>query len=80
MDTTLEISKLFQYSANPQAMFQKIKTNLSSETMGFRILSPTRWTVRNKTFRGILETYEVLLELWDTILSNRQDSVIDLVL
>ena len=74
MDTTFEISKLFQYSPNRQAMFQKIRTDLSPETVGFRILCPTRWTVRNETFRGILENYDAILELWDTILSNRPDS------
>ena len=74
MDTTFEISKLFQYSPKRLAMFQQLKTDLSHATIGFRILCPTRWTVRHETFRGILENYDTLLELWDVILNDSPDS------
>ena len=62
MDTTYEISKLFQYSPKRQSLFTKIKSDISPDTMGFRILCPTRWTVRNETFRSIHDNYEVILE------------------
>ncbi len=74
MDTTHEISKLFQYSPKRQFMFKKVKADISPDTMGFRILCPTRWTVRNETFQSIHDNYEVILELWETILEECLDS------
>lgn len=74
MDTTFEISKLFQYSPKRVAIFEKVKADLSPASVGFRILCPTRWTLRNETFRGILENYDTLLELWETILNDSPDS------
>ncbi len=52
MDTMHEVSKLLD-----------IKAEVSPDTVGFRILCPTRWTVRNETFRSILDNYEALVEL-----------------
>ena len=74
MDTTHEISKLLQYSPKRTNLFKEIKVNMCDETLGFRILCPTRWTVRNETFRSITENYIALLELWDTILQDKIDS------
>ena len=74
MDTTFEISKLFQYSPKRKALFERVKADLSPATVGFRILCPTRWTLRNETFRGILENYDTLLELWEIILNDSPDS------
>lgn len=74
MDTTFEISKLLQYSPKRLALFQDIKADISPTTVGFRVLCPTRWTVRNETFKSIIKNYEVLIELWDTILNDNPDS------
>lgn len=74
MDTTHEISKLLQYSPKRANLFKEIKVNMCDETSGFRILCPTRWTVRNETFRCIIDNYTPLLELWETILGERVDS------
>ena len=74
IDTTFEISKLFQYSPKRLAMFQQLKADLSCATIGFRILCPRQWTVCRETFRGILENYDMLLELWDAVLNDSPDS------
>lgn len=74
MDTVHELSKLLQYSPKRSTLFKDIKGDISPDTVGFRVLCPTRWTVRNETFRSILDNYNVLLELWDTILNDKPDS------
>ena len=74
MDTTHEISKLLQYSPKREALFDDIKAEFSPDTVGFHVLCPTRWTVRNESFRSIMENYDALLQLWEAILSGRLDS------
>lgn len=74
MDTTYEISKLLQYSPKRRAIFETIKADISPDSVGFRVLCPTRWTVRNETFKSILDNYEVILQLWDDILDDNPDS------
>ena len=63
MDTAHELSKLLQYSPKHSALFKVLKAEISPDTVGFRILCPTRWTVRNETLNSILDNYAVLLEL-----------------
>lgn len=46
LDTTNEISKLLKYSPKRDTLFEKIKKELAPDTPGFRVLCPTRWTVR----------------------------------
>ena len=75
MDTTFEVSKLFQYSPKRLAMFEKLKSDFSPATVGFRILCPTRWKIRHETFRGILENDKTLLELWKITLNDSPNSV-----
>ncbi len=58
----------------PLSAKETIKTDLSPDTIGFRILCPTQWTVRNKTFKSILDNYNIILELWEDILNNNPDS------
>ena len=70
MDTTYEINKLFEYSAKRHSQFKRIKADISPTTIGFRTLYPTRWTVCNETFHGIMENYKAILELQDEILSD----------
>lgn len=55
MDTTHEVSKLLQYSPKRATLFQSIKADMSPDTIGFRVLCPTRWTVRNETFNSIMK-------------------------
>ncbi len=63
MDTTNEISKLIQYSPKRANHFKSIQVNMCDHASGFRILCPTRWTIRNETFSSSIENYSVLLEL-----------------
>ena len=74
MDTVYELSKLLQYCPRRLALFKDIKTKISPDCIGFRVLCPTRWTVRNETFQSILDNYSALLELWETILNGKLDS------
>ena len=54
-----------------QLFFKVLKAEISPDTVGFRILCPTRWTVRNETINSILDNYAVLLELWEVILNDK---------
>ena len=63
MNTVHELSKLLQYSPKRSTLFKNIKGEISPDSVGFRVLCPTRWTVCNETFRSILDNYNVLLEL-----------------
>lgn len=60
-DTVRELSKVLQYSPKRSTLFKDIKGDISPNTVGFRVLCPTRWTVRNEIFRSILHNYNVLL-------------------
>ena len=59
-----------------QLFFKVLKAEISPDTVGFRILCPTRWTVRNETFNSILDNYAVFLELWEVILNDKPKSEI----
>ena len=75
MDSVSEISKLLQYSPKRMTAFRDIKAEeVSPESIGFRVLCPTRWTVRNETFHSVLDNYNALMELWEDILSDCVDS------
>lgn len=74
MDTVHELSKLLQYSPKRLAPFNDIKAQIFPDTLRFRILCPTRRTVRNETFHSILQNYNALMELWEAILNDKPDS------
>ena len=40
---------------------------MSPDTPGFRVLSPTRWTVRSKCLKSIQTNYSVLQALWESV-------------
>ena len=63
--TTHEVTKLIKYSPRRDALFQKLKSELTLDTPGIRVLCPTRWTVRANSLGSILSNYTVLQELWD---------------
>ena len=65
MDVVFEISKLLQYSPKRTTAFKDIKAEVSPDSVGFRVLRPTRWTVRNETFRSVIDNYSALIELWN---------------
>jgi len=63
LDITHEVSKLLKYSPRRDSMFEKIKAEVSPDTAGFRVLCPTRWTVRGATLASVIENYSVLQDL-----------------
>ena len=73
-DTVAEMSKLVKKSPKRDAIFQKLKSELAPDTPGFRVLCPTRWTVRVATLQSIVDNYEVLLSLWEESLASRLDT------
>ena len=60
---TLEITKLIKKSPKRNAIFERIKKDMSTEGPGIRVLRPTRWTIKAEALKSILSNYEVLLRL-----------------
>ena len=54
LETVNKISKLIKNSPKRDAIFQKLKQDLTPETVGIRILCPTRWTVRAASLQSVL--------------------------
>ncbi len=74
MDIAYEISGLIKLSPKRDNKFDFIKKELAPDTPGFRILCPTRWTVRANSLKSILDNYIVLLTLWDECLEEKLQS------
>ena len=55
-------------------MFEKLKAELAPETPGFRVLCPTRWSVRAASLRSVIENWIPLQELWDESLETNLES------
>ena len=51
-----------------------MKADLAPDTPGFRVLCPTRWTVRGLSLQSVLDNYEVLLSVWEEALDGSLDS------
>uniref|UniRef100_H3B5T8 TTF-type domain-containing protein n=1 Tax=Latimeria chalumnae TaxID=7897 RepID=H3B5T8_LATCH len=43
---------------------KKKKKNLAPNVLGIRVLCPTRWTVKGKSLKSVLDNYEVLQKTW----------------
>ena len=71
LDTTFEISKLIKYSPKRNAMFDKLKRDLAPDCPGFRVLCPTRWTVRGDSLKSVIDNYAVLQEEFNLCLESR---------
>ena len=65
--TTHEVTKLIKYSPHRDSLFQSLKSELSPDTPGIRVLCPTRWTVRANSLASVLSNYTVLQELWNDL-------------
>ena len=48
-------------------MFEIFKSKLAPDMPGFRVLCPTRWTVRANSLQSVLDNYSVLQELWEEV-------------
>ena len=51
-----------------------MKADLAPDTPGFRVLCPTRWTVRGLSLQSVLDNYEALLSVWEEALDGSLDS------
>ena len=65
MDVVADISELLEISPKRDAVFKKIKAELAPDYARFRVLCPTRWTVRAASLQSVLNNYEVLLSAWE---------------
>ena len=63
LEITFEVSKLVKFSPKRDVMFEKLKDKLAPDTPGFRVLCPTRWTVRANSLQSVLDNYSVLQQL-----------------
>ena len=64
LDHSLEICKLLKYSPRRDAIFHKLKEEMSPQVPGVRNLCPTRWTVRAASLESIRLNYETLDATW----------------
>ena len=55
METTYEISNLIKKCSKRDAMLQEIQNDILLQYPGFRLLCPTRWTVRAKSIKSTLQ-------------------------
>jgi len=60
MDTVHEVSKPIKYSPKRDVQFEELKSNINPETPRFRVLCPTRWTVRADCSKSVLDNYSVI--------------------
>lgn len=74
LDTAYDISKLIKFSPKRNHLFEELKQQFSPDNPGFRVLCPTRWTVRVESLKSILENYTALQELQDAALETRLDA------
>ena len=74
LDITFEISKLVNFSPRRDALFNKLKAEISPEMPGFRTQCPTRWTVRASSLESVINNYDVFLALWEDAKDIVKDS------
>ena len=70
-DTIPEISKLRKFSPKSDFMFDRIKEAISPETTTFRVLCPTKWTVRASCLQSVIDKWKVLQELSGECLESK---------
>ena len=68
LDVALEICKLLKYSPRRDAIFHKLRQQLTPQAPGIRNLCPTRWTVRALSLESICVNYSALEAPWDEAL------------
>ena len=54
-DAVFEITKLIRKSPKRDAIFQKLKHDLATDTPSFRVLCPNRWTVHAESLQSVLD-------------------------
>ena len=73
LDIAFEVSKLINFSPKRAAQFEKLKSELAPTGGGFRVLCPTRWTVRAASLISMIDNYTVLQELWEVSKNDSAD-------
>ena len=76
LEVTMEVSKLVKFSPNRAAKLEKIRQELASDSPGFRVLCPTRWTVRAASLKFVLDNYLALQQLWDISKDTASDPTV----
>ena len=74
LDITAEITKLVKLSPRRGTIFQRLKDELAPLDPGIRVLCPTRWTVKAKALKSIVDNFEVLQHLWEESLEYVKES------
>ena len=74
LDVTYEVCKLLKYSPHRDNLFDKVKKDICRGTTGFRVLCPTRWTVRAASLSSVIENYAIFQELWSEFLDCTKDT------
>lgn len=66
---TREITKLIKHLPRREAIFQKVKESLPSESPstdpGIRVLCPTQWMVTAVSLKSVIDNFDVLKDTWD---------------
>ena len=65
LDHCLEICKLIKFSPRRDALFSKLKEELSPHVPGLRTPCPTRWTVCGNSLESIRNNYLTLFATWE---------------
>ena len=76
LDALFGVSILIKYSPRRDSTLENLKKAMASETIGFRVLCPTRWTIRANSLRSVLCNYSVLQELWEVSKGHTNDPAI----
>ena len=50
--------------------YRKNRKDISLEYIGFKVLCPTRWTVRAESMKSILDNLVALQQVWDESLDG----------
>ena len=74
LDITGEITKLVKLSPRRDSVFQRLKDEIAPRDAGIRVLRPTRWTVKAEALKSIVDTFEVLQNLWEESLEYVKES------
>ena len=74
MDTVHKIKQVATVFTKHSNLFTRLKEEISPDTVGFRVLCPTRWTVCHETLSSIMSSYETFFAFWKEILEDRLDS------
>ena len=75
LDTVLELSKIFKYSATKKSMLLQIKSELAPDSPGLKPLCPTCWTVRTESMRSVLNNYAVIQSVLEGIVHEYRGNI-----